>query len=226
MINNNFFTKMLNYINLFGVIAFITLITLTSNISTNDKIKITDLANINNINQYLYFFPQKEVILCSDKIFTNSEINLIPNELKLKENEFTCMINLNKNNLKEKYFKINLHIMKPLSNNSIKDSIDIFLGDSLIYKNLLFFANKEKEAQNNYTKNILVKIKNNEEVYFSNNCEVNDIKDCNFQPVKDSLFKGNHLMLNLKLNEPNKQVSFIEKKANTNTNENSNSKIF
>ena len=44
--------------------------------------------------------------------------------------------------------------------------------------------------------------------------------------VKDSLFKGNHLMLNLKLNEPNKQVSFIEKKANTNTNENSNSKIF
>merc|ERR1711957_59393 len=173
-------------------------------------------------NQYLYYFPQKEIILCSDKLFTDSEkINLIPNELKLKENEFTCMINLNK--IYNKQIKINLNIMKPISNNSDKDSLDIFLGDSLIFKNLLFFGNNDTE--NYYTKNIIVKIKD-KEVYFlkNNNCDLVQDINCDYEQAKDSLFKGNHLMLNLKLklqsqlNESNKDkdVSFIEKKANNN----------
>jgi hypothetical protein len=234
-----------NNINVFFFLTFIGLIILTNKIKTNEIRKSYNSnteINLINLNQYLYYFPQKQLILCSDKIFKNSDINLIPNELKLKENEFTCMINLNnnyennKNKNKNIYLKVNLHIMKPLFNNSEKDSIDIYLGDSLLFKNLFFFSKKNEEKKNFYTKNLLVKINNNKEVFFLKekeelinnstnnnnndiNCELNNNydKNCNFQTAYDSLFKNTHLMLNLKLKEYNIDfVSFIQENNNKN----------
>lgn len=219
---------MLNYLNIFGLLAFITLILQTPKVISSKDNNNNKIQEISVINQYLYYFPQKEIILCSDKLYTNSDINLIPNEIKLKENEFTCLIN-NDNN---KYLKINLNIMKPISNNSDKDSLDILLGDSLVFRNLLFAS---KENSNFYTKNLFVKIdKERNKVFYLENennqnnengkeCEFTDaikgngnLDNCRFKPVKDSLFKGNHLMLNLRLNDSNKNFSFIEKKANSN----------
>ena len=204
---------MLNHTNIFGLLAFITIIvTLTSQIKSNELTKL----EVASINQYLYYFPQKEIVLCSDKLYSESEINIIPNELKLKENEFTCMINLDKT--RGEYIKINLNIMKPNSNNFDKNSIDIFLGDSPMFKNLIFFGGKEdnNEAENYYSKTIIVRIKDNKVYFLKNiNCDLDNEIDCHFEAAKESLFKGNHLMLNLKLHESHKDISFIEKKANS-----------
>ncbi len=250
---------MLNYIdknlnkNKYGLLLFIISIILTKNIISN-QIIIKTKKKIIDINQYIYYFPQKQIILCSDKLFKNTEINLIPNEIKIKENEFICMINLKNNNNynNNNYININLHIILPISNNSNKDSLDIFLGDTLVFKNLHFKNNKESSNsyQNIYTKKMIVKINNNKDVFFLNeeNFKNNYINNnnnniyfdnfLNFQAAKDSLFKGNHLMLNIKLNldKVNKVLSFMEKNAkvklvskiNTNiknNNETSNSKI-
>jgi hypothetical protein len=189
------------------------------------KFKIID------INQYLYYFPQKQIIFCSDKLFNRSDINLIPNEIKINENEFTCMINLNNDYNNNDYINISLNIMKPISDNSNKDSLDVYLGDSLIFKKLIFKNNKEKLNENFYKKNFIVNIKNNRYVYFlkENNNNINnhidDFLNLNFQAAENSLFKGNHLLLNLRLNEVNKGLSFVEKKTKVKLNEKVNTKF-
>lgn len=166
---------------------------------------------ISEIQYFIYYIPEKEIVLCSDKIFSESQINLIPNELKL-DDKFTCMINLDQMKI---FNRINLHILKIKSKNYKKNLIDIFLGDTPALENInILRVYGENNDQSYLRKQILVKFED-AKVYFLRNafdCDIDELDKCEFSVTEDALFRKRNLMLNIKLKEPEvKEISLLEK---------------
>lgn len=166
---------------------------------------------ISEIQYFIYYIPEKELVLCSDKIFKESQINLIPNELKL-DDKFTCMINLDQTKI---YNRINLHILKIKSKNYKKNLIDIYLGETPALENInILRVFGENNDQSYLRKQILVKFVESKIFFLDNtfNCKIDDLDNCEFLETEDALFRKKNLMLNIKLKEPEvKEISLLEK---------------
>lgn len=198
MLKLNFFTNLL-FIILINF-AFVT----SFDVQYENKIK--------EIQYFIYYIPEKDIILCSDKIFSEKDINLIPNELKI-DDKFTCVIETPNDSI---YTRLNLHIPKINQKINYKNNlIDIFLGETLIFNNLQILNNPEKNNKLFLKKQILLKFSNSK-VYLSKNknCKNEFLNDCKFYETQDSIFKQKYLMLNFKLKENNfKGISFLERKS-------------
>jgi hypothetical protein len=216
MPNNN---KNLNYTklnsSLFLIITYIIFTLIQEAKALNKKPSNSEANKISEIQYFIYLVPEKEIVLCSDKIFSESEINLIPNELKL-DDKFTCMINLDQTKI---YHRINLHILKTKNfKNYKKNLIDIYLGETLTIKNINILRVYGENKEHSYLrKQILVKFVDSK-IYFLKNayeCKIENLDNCDFADAEDALFRKRNLMLNIKLKEPEvKEISLLEKMSN------------
>jgi len=206
---NNFKQKF----SLFILITFL-ILSLFQEASAIGKKPTNSQANrISEIQYFIYYMPEKEIVLCSDKIFSESEINLIPNELKLEDDKFICMINLEHTQI---FTRINLHILKIKSKNYKKNLIDIYVGDTPAIQSInILRVYGENNDQSYLRKQILVKFEDPKIFFLRHNvfdCKFDDLDNCEFSEAKDALFKKRNLMLNIKLKEPEvKEISLLEK---------------
>ncbi len=172
-------------------------------------------TKINDIHYYIYYIAEKEIVLCSDKIFAESEIKLIPNELIL-DGKFTCMINLDNKNLLN---IIKLHILKVKSNNNKKNLIDIFIGNSSVFSDINILRSNDDIKHSSYLeKQIFVKFLDSKIFLLKNpkQCNIEQLQNCEFIETEESLFRKKNLMLNIKLREANdnKPILLLETISN------------
>lgn len=198
----------------FSFITFLYFLFSTSKEVNTLKTQIgTPNSKISDIQYFIYYIPEKEIILCSDKIFSESEMNLIPNELKL-DDKFTCMINLDDSNI---YNRINLHILKIKTANYKKNLLDIFLGDTPAIKNINILRSYTDKNDQSYIRiQILLKFVDSKILYMKklSLCKIENLDACEFTETEDSLFRKKNLMMNIKLKESNdKEISLLEKKS-------------
>jgi len=202
---------------IFSSVSFITflylLFSISKEVNTSNTEKGSLNSKINDIQYFIYYIPEKEIILCSDKIFSESEMNLIPNELKL-DDKFTCMINLDDSYI---YSRINLHILKIKRANFKKNLLDIFLGDTLAIENINILRTYTDKNDQSYIRiQFLLKFVDSKVLYMKKLtlCKIENIDACEFTETEDSLFRKKNLMINIKLKESNdKEISLLEKKS-------------
>ena len=169
-------------------------------------------SKITEIEYFIYYLPEKDILYCSNKSISNKEISIIPNELNF-DGKYTCMVALNK---KHAFYRLNFHILKIKSKNNKKDLLDIYIGETLTLQNINLLKSTEFIDKYDYlTRQILLKFSDEKIFYIKNtNCNFEFLNDCGFIETSDSIFRKNNLMLNFKLKDSNSRTfSFIEKKS-------------
>lgn len=182
-------------------------------ISINSSKLFERPMQVSEVDHYIYYFPEKEIVLCSSEIFSETKMNLIPNELKL-DDKFTCMINIPERS--DCYTKINLNIFNIKAKSLKNDLMDIYLGESLVLSDINPSNDINPNNRKFIHKDVIVKFSDGK-VYYANNknCNLKTLNQCNFIPAEDAIFRKKNLMMNIKLKDSlqKKKISLLETKS-------------
>jgi hypothetical protein len=144
---------------------------------------IKDMRALKQIDYFVYYFPEQDALVCSDKKQVNGME--LANEFQ-SANGITCLVDFSEDGL----YNLNLFIAG-LDGGSSQPLIDVNIANQNLYKEL--------DMNDRVIKNIVM-AKEGFRLLFNADCE--DISKCKLTEVKMALIDGKLLKLNFIIKKP------------------------